>query len=292
MSSDRTFRERPSAQDLADVLRAQHEARVGKGRRDPAIPAQLRQLGDLDGIPPVAKPGAGAPLIKMARGVLRVFLRPWLAVQTLFNQELLKRMLAIDRDLADLERRTPRIQDGLHQVERRLQAVEAASPACGTAGEPIVPEWRAIERAFVHSRVPRPPARILTIGAVAAALTAELGTFGFEVCALGSEMSWPAASVDVIIDLRADEPAARPDGLIEAAKWLKPGGHLLASRGDAAGSGLLDAVLLDAATVAGWVPAEVLTARNVAGAWQVTAGRETGPAVLLLHVRRADAPAR
>src|SRR5687767_1841144 len=177
MSNERTFRERPSAQELADALRVQHEARVGKGRRDPAIPAQLRQLGDIDSIPPVAKPGAGAPLIKMARAVLRVFLRPWLAVQTLFNQELLKRMLEIERDLADLERRTPRIQDGLHQLERRLQALEAPFPREVRASETTVPELRAIERAFVHSRVPRPPARALFIGAADAALVSELRTF-------------------------------------------------------------------------------------------------------------------
>ena len=274
-------------------MRAQHDARVGRGRRDPAIPAQLRQLGDIDSIPPVAKPGVGAPLIKVARGVLRVFLRPWLAVQTLFNQELLKRMLEIERDLADLERRTPLIQDGLHHVERRLQGLETRSPASAahaTAMAPALAEWRAIERAFVHSRVPRPPARALFIGFADAGLISELEMFGFEVSTRDSQSPVPVASVDVIIDLAGDDEAARPDpsgGLAHAATWLRPGGHLLASRETEAG-----AVLLHAAAAAGWVPAEVLTARNVSGVWQVTVGREAGPGVLLLHTRRVDAPAR
>jgi SAM-dependent methyltransferase len=84
----------------------------------------------------------------------------------------------------DLERRAPHAEKGLEHLLARVQQLEErlAPPNLSqqdAGGDPGAD--RSIERMFVHSRIPRPPSRVLTLDDGATGVAMELAAFGFDV---------------------------------------------------------------------------------------------------------------
>ena len=138
MSEATRFRESPDAQQLADALRTRYSTRHEQPDPD-ELSADLQRLGDIEAIPPVAKPGITAAPMKMARGALRALLRPWLAVQTQTNHEVARRLQRLSSDVSSLLRRTPEIEESLQQLAARLRELEqqAASIVASTTTAPV-----------------------------------------------------------------------------------------------------------------------------------------------------------
>ena len=72
----------------------------------------------------MAKPGVTSAPMKAARAVLRVLLRPWLAVQTQTNHEVARRLQRLSSEVSGLLRRTPDVEESLQQLEARLREIE------------------------------------------------------------------------------------------------------------------------------------------------------------------------
>jgi SAM-dependent methyltransferase len=327
-SSTGDFRPSPTAQAIADALRAgvavRRDAAAGVPEGDAA---RLLDLGDLEGVAPAAQPGAHAPFVRFARRLLQVFLRPWLAAQSIFNREIVLRVDELTVSARDAERRMPRLEQALHDLEDRLRRMEAVGQdtAAGTRPrreEGPGPGALAIQRMFVHSRLPRPPARILNIGDPGRGVALELANFGFDVWTLDSAPAGPAplhlrrvralgdalpfadASFDAV--LRLVDVGGMPStgdvprlAIGEVGRVLKPGGRLLA------GAPFVDRGLSvgEPATGTRMAPlesSELIVAIRRGAAWSVTADpREAASGadaltdrLALLDERRPDASAR
>lgn len=241
MSEATRFRESRDAQQLADALRTRHTARREQPDDD-ELSADLQRLGDIESIPAVAKPGITAGPMKAARSILRVLLRPWLAVQTQTNHEVARRLQRVSSHVSHLLRRTPEVEESLQHLDARLRAIEgrhvppavsplvspAVSPAASGSTEPGLAD---LERMFVHMHLGLPPARVLILGA-AASLFNEIAAFGFDA----ANASAPGDLFDVVVALPDSDGGQ--DGLDEvareAAQMLRPGGMLLGAWRDAA----------------------------------------------------------
>lgn len=228
------FRESRTAQELADAFRNSYVTRQAEGDSSAevtAITANLLLLGDIEHIPPVAKPGLAAVPIRFLRSILRAFLRPWLNVQTMFNHDVARRYQVVAGGVVALERRAPRLEESLHALERRLQMLERGAASSSASATRVAPDLAGLERMFVHMQLPRPPARVLVIDA--ADVARELSAFGFETSAFetaSGAIPFRAASFDVVILLRAHTSAGDSNALdvtAEPARVLKPGGRLV-----------------------------------------------------------------
>ena len=204
------------APQMAEALRSGFALRRGLEAVPPGgDAARLGELGDLEGLPPLAKPGPAAPVIKVVRRVLQVFLRPWLATQTIFNRELARRFGESVTVLRDLRRRMPLAEESLQALDDRLRRIEEAS---GRAVSTIDGRVQ-LQHMFVHSRLPPPPGRVLLLGDDDTPLRDELAMLGYTIDAGGE--------ADAMV-LTVDAPAA---GALQGAvplKQLAPGGRLLA----------------------------------------------------------------
>jgi hypothetical protein len=260
----------PSAQQLADALRAGVAARRRLTEEDEGEDAaRLRELGDLEGLPPVAKPGVAAPVIKAVRRVLRGFLRPWLAAQTIVNRETARRFQGMLTGVRDLERRVPGIEQSVQHLEARILQIERerttdAPPGRGVAEEDAV---ASVERMFVQSRLPRPPARVRMLGS-SAGLERELTAFGFDVVTgAAAHREASGRGFDVAVCLTASLAASQTEDayrtlIEEAIGSLAPGGRLMLSRASTED----EAVMRAASTIAGTLRiAEALVGRHDRG---------------------------
>jgi hypothetical protein len=245
------------AQQLADALRFDVAVRTRLAVADEGDDgARLAGLGDLEALSPVAKPGIGAPAIRTARKVLQVFMRPWLAAQTIFNREVTRRYQSVAMPVRDLERRTPQIERSVQQLEARILALEeraAEDPpsrgipaASRPPSRPIASlDTSTIEWLFVQMRLPPPPARVLLLGSAAAALEPLLERLGFDVAVRGGAHAGSSGAggadverADLIVWLKASEPdvAAAATDCSSVADLLEVGGRVLMSD-HAGGSG-------------------------------------------------------
>jgi hypothetical protein len=245
----------PSAGRLADALRFSVSTRRRLAAEDEdEDAARFRALGDLEGVPPVAKPGIAAPAIRKLRGALRTLLRPWLAVQSTFNREVATRFQVMGTAVRELERQTPQLEVAISRLDERLREIEAArrtAPEPVSAADGLDVAW--LERTFVHSRLPRPPSRVLAIGPAADAIAGELVSFGFDVVAAGTyagehpssrprcvrtsvgALPFRDAIFDVVVWLNGRGGDVLVDSELERlvreiARVLKQGGRLLLSR--------------------------------------------------------------
>jgi hypothetical protein len=288
MSEATRFREDPDAQRLADALRTRYTARREQPDDD-ELSADLRRLGDIEAIPAVAKPGVTAAPMKAARAVLRVLLRPWLAVQTQTNHEVARRLQRVAGHVSHLLRRTPEIEDSLQHLDARLRAIERHGTA-SPASPALEPGLADLERMFVHMHLGRPPARVLVLGSTAS-LSTEIAAFGFDVAPASDER------LDIVIALPDEEGRQRSldDIAGQAARLLRPGGRLLGAWRDDPPSG----------DTTSWrslfEPHIVLTGERSARGWEVrqqssanpTSGIPGGrPANVMIEARRLDAPGR
>src|SRR5688572_7847389 len=161
MSEATRFQESRDAQQLADALRTRHTARREQPDDD-ELSADLQRLGDIESIPAVARPGVTAGPMKAARSVLRVLLRPWLAVQTQTNREVARRLQRVSSHVSHLLRRTPEMEESLQHLDARLRAIERRG-VVSVASPAIEPGLADVERMFVHMHLGRPPARVLIL---------------------------------------------------------------------------------------------------------------------------------
>ncbi len=242
----------PHVRQLAEAMRAGLERRHRPGPSPVGIPAtapssdsgaSLLQHADLLHFPAVARPGPFHRLIRLLRGTVRPLIRPWLAVQTEFNRHILQTLQGVYRELGLLRARVEELQE---QADGRSAAVE--SPAVA-AGQPEAAASACIlERVFVHTRLPSPPARVLSLGGAAATNALELASFGYAVVSAGRQLptlrhpslamvrtdlehlALGSAGFDVVVGLFTGEHAGlSPSALAEIGRVLRPGGRLLAT---------------------------------------------------------------
>ena len=213
------LRPSPSAADMADALRSgvavrrRHEAATPGG----ADAARLAALGDLEGLGPVAKAGAAAPVVRFGRQLLQLFLRPWLAMQTIFNLEIGRRFDESATIVRDLRRRVPLIEDGLQSLDTRLRALEAVRPG----GEDVVrrphTDSSYVQRLFIHSRLPPPPARVLLQGDAGDVIERELVSLGYRVTrSVSGDVDAVVARIDGRSGVAMDEGVLPLFGVMEA----------------------------------------------------------------------------
>jgi SAM-dependent methyltransferase len=193
--------------------------------------------------------------VKGARKALQVLLRPWLAAQTIFNRETAGLFGGMAASVADLQRRMPHFESGMHSLESRIQRLETSRADMASRATPFEAGSAAssdrIVHLFVHSRLPRPPGRVLVSGLTSQALAGEMASFGFEVWVLGLErgaapqarvhacdavegaLPFPAANFDAVVALmRSQDAPPSPPGMDEEAirellRVLRPAGTLL-----------------------------------------------------------------
>jgi len=217
-ASSGDLRPSPSAADMADALRSGVALRR---RHEAATPgadaARLMVLGDLEGLGPVAKPGATAPVVRFGRQLLQLFLRPWLAMQTIFNLEIGRRFDESATIVRDLRRRVPLIEDGLQSLDTRLRALEAVRPG----GEDVVrrphTDSSYVQRLFIHSRLPPPPARVLLQGDAGDVIERELVSLGYRVTrSVSGDVDAVVARIDGRSGVAMDEGVLPLFGVMEA----------------------------------------------------------------------------
>ena len=229
----------PTAAEMADALRSGVAVRRRLEERAPAADAaRLGVFGDLEGLGPVAKPGAAAPAVRFVRRVLQTFIRPWLAKQTIFNREIARHADESATIVRDLRRRVPLIEDGMHILDARIRTMELrAAGEAGVVPSPLDPV--PLQRMFVHSRLPPPPASVLLIGNVAPDIEVELRSLGYRTVrehapATGDrdETSDARRNIDAVVATVNAAGAAVSDdtiwGCLDAASHeLPPGGRAL-----------------------------------------------------------------
>ena len=241
----------PHVQQLAEAMRAGLERRHWPG----ALPvnslaagslasesgAALLQYADLLHFPAVARPGLFTRLIRFLRRAVRPLIRPWLAVQTEFNRHTLQSLQEVYRELGFLK---ARVEDLQEQAEGRAPDLEPPAAAMGhldTAASECI-----LERIFVHTRLPPPPARVLGLGAAAQTGALELASFGYRVVCVGRQLPalrhaslamvradvdhLPLASAgfDVVVGQFTAEHAGLSGRVVaEIGRVLRPGGRFL-----------------------------------------------------------------
>jgi SAM-dependent methyltransferase len=220
---------------------------------------------DLVGLPPAARCRVGARFVGYLRRVFRVFLRPWLDLQTRFNEGAAEVLLAhhaeLLRCLNDLSGQGRRLTELFHHLheeqEARLALAERVNRLVGEAHPtPPTPEAseHVLEQVFLHTRLPAPPAQLLEMSWGPAARVVELTSLGFQVTGVAldalpppagggpADLPFPNESFDVVTalsDLTEAGQAGDLHAMAEAARVLRPGGRLLLSvpfgRADGAG---------------------------------------------------------
>lgn len=239
----------PHVRQLADAMRAGLEQRHRPGTSPVGIPAgslaaesgaALMQSADLLHFPAVARPGSFHRLIRFLRGTVRPLIRPWLAVQTEFNRHTLQTLQGVYRELGLLRAQVEELQE---RADGRSPGVEAPAVA---AGQTEAASACVLERIFVHTRLPPPPARVLALGGAAGTSALELASFGYSVVGAGprppavrhpsltavrtdvEQLALVSAGFDVVVGLFAGEHAGlSPRAAEEIARVLRPGGRLL-----------------------------------------------------------------
>jgi SAM-dependent methyltransferase len=248
---------------------------------------QLQGYAGLINHPPVVKPGPLAPVMRFLRRGLRALLRPWLEFQTRFNQLALNQVnhhrAQVNDNLGRLDKRLREVGKRLDRAEQRLddkdyytayvnreltdrgkisQAGLWFNPPMwvqvqeGEARLVAVTE-RIVEHIFVHTRLPKPPARVLDLGCAESTNSLEMASLGFDVVGVDlrplplrhpnfrmlladiGNLPLPDASFDVVVSLSTIEHVGldwytpSPDGtsdhrvVAEVERLLKPGGRFL-----------------------------------------------------------------
>jgi SAM-dependent methyltransferase len=282
---------------LAEAMRAGLEARshprpaAGAGA-DVVTPLggllpNLRGYAALLEHPAVAKPGPLAPLFKLSRRILRTLMRPWFEFQTRYNRLNLDQInqyrAQVNDNLGRLDRRLHEICRRLDRCEQRLDdknyyaafvnrelTDQGKISRAGLFFNP--PMWvqlqddeprliaiteRIVEHIFVHTRLPRPPARVLDLGCAESTSSLEMASLGFDVVGVDlrplplehpnfrmliadiGNLPLPDASFDVVVSLSTIEHVGldwytpSPDGtsdhkvVAEVKRLLKPGGRFI-----------------------------------------------------------------
>ncbi len=249
----------------------------------------LHSKADLLHMPPVARAGRISFAVRYARELLRAFLRPWLSVQTDFNQLALEVLAIYHKEIA-------RIHARLEATESRGVPAQAEPVPAGPGGVDVdeggrdrpPDDARFLRAFFAYTRIPPPPARIFLV-TDGVSEDRELAAFGYEVLpssfgrdgpeALPADaLEWapafpvPDGSVDAVIISPPDVPGPVRSGRIlqEASRVLRPQGRAIIvwplfgrERANTPG-------FTADAFPPGLVPLEILRAVVRAGRWSVT----------------------
>ncbi|HZY85268.1 MAG TPA: class I SAM-dependent methyltransferase [Gemmataceae bacterium] len=255
---------RPSARELADAMREGLDRRrfcaPAPAGPDFAPLAQLEPRGrvlpyaDLVGLAPTARCRVGARLVGWVRRALRAFLRPWLDLQTRFNEGVAETLLAhhaeMLRCLNDVGGQGRRIGELFHHFYQEQEARQLlagrldrlAGEAADTPGPAAEASDHVLEHVFIHTRLPAPPAQLLELSCGPAARAVELTSLGYQVTGVAldalppapgggpADLPFPDESFDVVTALSGLTGVAPPAGVhavAEAARVLRPGGRLL-----------------------------------------------------------------
>jgi SAM-dependent methyltransferase len=283
----------------------------------PALPApDLATNGRLLDLP--APPSAlwKRPFHLLRRGV-RLLLRPWLGAQAEFNRGVVDTLrdtrALLTAHLEQLHHRSLALHDALIAHRGALQDLGAYVHADRAPAE-IPPAAalteRLLERVFVHTRLPRPPARVLELGGAASINAVEMATLGFQVVCVDAappafahphlesraadweRLPFGDGAFDAVVSLCLGERglargAAGRAVLREAARVLRPEGRFLVSVPCGAGG--------CGATVDWLMPifrvVEIVFGIRAGPSWTCTldraaAERAGGPAVALVMAER------
>lgn len=182
---------------------------------------KLLHCGDILNHPPTVKPGRFAPVIRFCRRVLRALLRPWLEMQTRCNSHMVEAIealhLASYSRLAALDNQMDERCRALYELLKKTDLDDIQAPPeppanasdevlnreLGNTGKlakaglwfnpPVVVRFenekavalgvseRILEHMFVHTRLPKPPARVLDLGCAESTNALEMASFGYDV---------------------------------------------------------------------------------------------------------------
>jgi hypothetical protein len=271
---------------MADALRSGVAARRQEEQMTPgADAARLTALGNLEGLGPVAKPGTTAPVVKFVRRALEVFLRPWLAMQTIFNTEISRRFDESATIVRDVRRRLPLLEEGLLQLDARLRALE---PHAAPAMHAEAPVDSYAGRLFIHSRLPPPPATVALAPEVERAVEQELVRLGYQVVHDAN------ASADACVGLIAAGVSLDQavESIFNAASAMRDASRLIVLLHASADTASWTAQQVGArASTHGWKVVETLVCNGMA---PVVGGPmpRAGVTGMTLIRRRTDAPPR
>jgi SAM-dependent methyltransferase len=220
--------------------------------------ARLHEHTDL------ARPGLLAPVFRLVRRVLRKLLGPWLEFQATFNEAVISLLEGYKQVLQGEKEARESLEGMIHAFEERyLQALNrelagqgalaqaglwfnpAVQVRMGAAGPRVAGvSPRILEHVFVHTRLPRPPARVLDLGWGESTNALEMAGLGFEVVGVGprevplshpsltqlkadpASLPFPDGSFDLAVAQGAGGAADRPV-IDEVHRVLRPGGRLL-----------------------------------------------------------------
>lgn len=227
----------------------------------------LRTYADLLRLPPLARAGRLGGLVRRARGVLKGLLRPWLDVQSRYNLLALDVLESLHREVQELK--TAAEADYTGAVNRELGSggrIAAAglwfNPAVGVQIRDGVPKVvsvseRILESIFVHTRLPRPPARVLDLGCAESTNPVEMAGLDYRVVGVDlrplalahpnfamaradvARLPFADGTFDVAVSLStiehvgldwyAESGGATTDerAVAEVARVLRPGGRLI-----------------------------------------------------------------
>jgi SAM-dependent methyltransferase len=234
----------------------------------------LELHADLVTFPPIAKPGPLSAPVRWLRQVWKALLRPWLGVQTEFNRLTLEALQNAHHELLAHQARIEECVEGIKQCYNRAVNCELGhngriargglwfNPAVSVELRdegPVVTgvSERILEHMFVHTRLPRPPARVLDLGCAESTAAIELASFGYQVQGVDlrslpvyhpgftmvhadvGRLPFADASYDAVVSLSTVEhvglgwytpvAAASSDreAVAEARRVLRPGGRFV-----------------------------------------------------------------
>jgi hypothetical protein len=204
----------PTAPELAAAILAGLERR-GTGALEHAVRG-LQSEADLLSVAPVARPTPWRAFVVLLRRFTHALMRPWLAVQSEFNQSVLHTLERLTHEVGALAAAITAVEEreGAEAIGDRTSEPGAARPP---------PSRGLLETVFAHSRLPAPPGRVLLLAKDGDGLGAILQAFGFEL--VDPEGAVPEASIDAAVALSLAEQAP----VDRIASLLRPGGRLIAA---------------------------------------------------------------
>jgi hypothetical protein len=212
----------------------------------------LRVHADLLGTPPIARPGPLSWPVRLARRVLKTFLKPWLAVQTRYNQLALDALESLHNEITNLAGRLGPTETHAGTAASAIasNAAFGASKADASAPAPLLSK-PILEYTFVLSHLPAPPVRVLLVGSAACGLQPELASLGYflngidprpvdgrlatpsVIVARPNCLPFSDESIDAVVWLRAERRSEDNDRVgwngtvAEARRVLRSGGRLI-----------------------------------------------------------------
>ncbi len=231
---------------LEDVPHRTDAEPVGDDAHFLALPARqdlrfnLEPYSDLLGHACTTPPGLFGLPLRLLRTGFKFLLGPWLDLQTLFNQAVLKTLLHEQEalrtyleqvarhvrneraELAELQVRFSGCDqdvDTLRQQQRLVlrHVVETLEKSDAAASEHRTVPPHVLAQVFVQTWLPRPPARVLALGG-AGGDDLGLTALGYHVVESVSTAAHGEAALDAVV-------CVAPDGWANWSACLRPGGR-------------------------------------------------------------------